>query len=228
LHTFDAVEGLGSRIVLASDAHPKLVGDFSDKLISRFVSGMVVQIDPPDRQTRLEILRQRARRMRLDLGEGVLESIADHLRGSVRELEGALTKLAALSALSGRTLDAQAAVSALSEHLARTGSAVTLGEIETNVATFFGVTPADLHSSRRTRTVTAARMVAMFLARRHTQMSFPEIGRAMGKNHSSVVLAVQKMEKLLADEGAVIWQTPMGRRSMPAGELVELLTGQIL
>ncbi|MBS3733648.1 MAG: chromosomal replication initiator protein DnaA [Phycisphaerae bacterium] len=227
LHTFDAVEALGSRIVLASDAHPKLVGDLSEKLISRFVSGMVVQIDPPDRQTRMEILKRGARRMRLHLADGVLAMVADHLHGSVRELEGALTKLAALSALSGAAVDVRSAMAAMSEHLARTGSAVTLDGIESNVATFFGITPADLHSSRRTRTVASARMVAMFLARRHTQMSFPEIGRAMGKNHSSVVLAVQRMEKLLAEGGEVLWQTPMGRRSMPATELIDLLTGQI-
>ncbi len=227
LHTFDAVEAMGSRIVLASDAHPKLVGDFSDKLISRFISGMVVKVDPPDRDTRLEILRRRALRMNLRMEEGVLEMVAEHLRGSVRELEGSLTKLAALSALSSRPVDLATATNALSEHMARAGCAITLGGIEATVAAFFGVTPADLHSSRRTRTVASARMVAMFLARRHTQMSFPEIGRAMGKNHSSVVLAVQRMEKLLAESGDVLWTTPVGRRSMPAEELIELLTQQI-
>jgi len=104
---------------------------------------------------------------------------------------------------------------------------LTLGEIEDVVAAYFGITPADLHSSRRTRTVSTARMVTMFLARRHTQMSYPEIGRFMGKNHSSVVLAVQRLDKVLADDGSVTWMTPMGARSMPAKQLLALLSEQI-
>jgi chromosomal replication initiator protein len=116
---------------------------------------------------------------------------------------------------------------AMSDHLARTGSALTLSDIEAAVATFFGITPADIHSSRRTRTVSAARMVAMFLARRHTQMSYPEIGTFMGKNHSSVVLAVQRMEQLLARGQDVGWNAPAGPKAMKASELVELMTRDI-
>jgi chromosomal replication initiator protein len=246
LHTFDAIDGRGSRIVLASDAHPKLVGDFNEQLISRFSSGMVVKIDLPDPRTRLEILRRLAGRMKLPVAEEVLEYIGMHIRGSVRELEGALIKLAAVSALGGaedrararggktghakaaaaRQIDLQEATQVLAEHLARTDSAITLGDIEAASAAFFGITPADIHSTRRTRTVSVARMVAMFLARRHTQMSFPEIGRAMGKNHSSVVLAVQRMEKALAEKSELAWMTPMGRKAMRADKLLELLTEQ--
>jgi len=227
LHTFDAIYSHGSRIVMASDAHPKLVGDFNDQLVSRFISGMVVKIDLPEQATRVEILRRRAAAMKLSVGRGVLEYIAVHVRGSVRELEGALVKLAALSALSGRPVDTAAAADALAEQLARTDSAVTLGDIENAASAFFGITPADIHSTRRTRTVTVARMVAMFLARRHTQMSFPEIGRATGKNHSSVVLAVQRMEKLLAAKGNLVWTAPAGEKSMPAENVLELLTDEL-
>lgn len=227
LHTFNAIESAGRQVVLASDAHPRMVGDFNEQLLSRFLSGMVVKIDVPEQQTRLEILQRRARARGLEPAEGVLEYIAMHIRGSVRELEGTLVKLSALSALEGGRLSLEMARDALSDHLARTDSAVTLGDIESIVAIFFGITPADIHSSRRTRTVSTARMMAMFLARRHTAMSYPEIGRFMGKNHSSVVLAVQRMEAALEDGKDLQWTAPAGRKSMPAKVLLDLMEGQI-
>lgn len=226
LHTFNAIQSAGKRIVLASDAHPKLVGELNEQLVSRFVAGMVVKIDPPDRPLRMKILLRRAKAMGLDVKREVLDYIAVHIRGSVRELEGVLFKLAALSALSKSAVTLAEAGEALADHLARTDSAITLGDIEATVAAFFGISPADLHSTRRTKTVSAARSAAMFLARRHTRMSFPEIGRAMGKNHSSAILAVQRMEKALAGNGEIAWLSPMGPKAMPARKLVTLLTEQ--
>jgi chromosomal replication initiator protein len=227
LHTYNAIESLGKQIVLASDVHPRMVGELNEQLTSRFLSGMVVKIDAPDQDTRMKILQQRARKMKLVVEPDVLEYIAAHVRSSVRELEGTLVKLAALSALGNGRVTLEMATDALAEHLARTDGAVTLGGIEAVVAPYFGITPADLHSSRRTRTVSLARMVAMYLARRHTQMSFPEIGRFMGKNHSSVILACKRFDKLLVDGADVKWNTPGGTRSMPAATLLELLTEQI-
>ncbi|MCK4276220.1 MAG: chromosomal replication initiator protein DnaA [Phycisphaerae bacterium] len=226
LHTFNAIQTAGNQIVMASDAHPRLLGDLIEQLVNRFVAGIVVKIDAPDRATRLEILRRRARKMKLQVPRAVLEYIAAHIKGSVRELEGALIKLAAMSALEGGKVKIELAREALADHLARTDSAITLGDIEAVGGAFFGITPADLHSTRRTRTVSVARMVTMFLARRHTRMSFPEIGRFMGKNHSSVVLAVKKMESLLAAGGTLTWMTPLGTRSVRAKEVVELLQEQ--
>ena len=226
LHTFNAIQSAGRRIVLASDAHPRLVGEMNEQLVSRFVAGMVVKIDPPDSKLRMKILRRRAKVMRLDVKKDVLEYIARHIRGSVRELEGAMFRLGAASALSQSPITLAEASEALADHLARTDSAITLGDIEATVAAFFGISPADLHSTRRTKTVCAARTIAMFLARRHTRMSFPEIGRAMGKNHSSVILAVQRMEKKLAEDGEVAWLSPMGPKTAGARKLLMLLTEQ--
>jgi chromosomal replication initiator protein len=226
LHTYNAIESAGNQIVMASDAHPHLVGDLKEQLVSRFMAGMVVKIDPPDQVTRVAILRRRARMMKLHAPHDVLEYIAMHIRGSVRELEGSLIKLAALSALENGRVTLELATEAMADHLARTDSALTLGDIEAAAGTFFGITPADIHSTRRTMTVSAARMVAMFLARRHTRMSYPEIGKFMGKNHSSAVLAVQRMEKLIADGGRLEWMTPAGPKSMPASKVLELLTEQ--
>ena len=227
LHTFNAIESAGKQIVMASDAAPRLVGELNEQLVSRFAAGMVVKIDSPDLAMRMDILRRKAAGMKIQADDAALEYVARHVRGSVRELEGALIKLMALASLENRPVTAQMAANAMAEHLARTDSAVTVGDIEAASAAFFGITSADIHSSRRTRTVSVARMAAMFLARRHTQMSFPEIGQCMGKNHSSVILAVQRMEKLLATKGQVRWMSPLGPKSMPAEKLIELLNEQI-
>jgi len=226
LHTFNAIETAGRRIVLASDAHPHLVGALNEQLVSRFVSGMVVKVDAPDTETRLSILMRKARQMKLKVDHEVLQYVADHIHGSVRELEGALTKLAALSALEGAPVGLEFARSALADHLSRTDSAITLGHIEATVSAFFGITPADIHSSRRTRTVSTARMICFFLARRYTQMSYPEIAQAMGKNHSSAVLAVQRMQRVLDAAGELKWTGPMGGKSMLASRLLEMLSEQ--
>ncbi len=227
LHTFNAIASGGKRIAMASDAHPRMVGELNEQLVSRFMAGMVVKVSNPDQALRREILRRRCGQLKLHVPAEVLDYLAAHIRGSVRELEGSLLKLSAVAALAGGEVTLAMAAESLADHLARTDSAVTLGDIEAAAAAYFGITVADLHSSRRTRTVCVARMLAMFLTRRHTQMSYPEIGNFMGKNHSSVVLAVQKMEQLLAANGSIEWMTPMGTKTMPAAQLVSLLWEQI-
>lgn len=227
LHTFNTIDTAGKQVIMASDAHPKLVGQFTEQLVSRFLSGMVVKIEPPDRATRVEIIRRRAASLRVIVPEEVLDYIAMHIRGNVRELEGTLIKLTALAGLNDSPITLDLATEALAEYLAHTGSALTLGDIEVTVTAYFAITPADLHSSRRTRTVSLARMIAMTLARRHTQMSYPEIARFMGKNHSSVVLAVQRMEKLLGENGTCTWMTPAGPRSANARVLFKTLQDQL-
>ena len=227
LHTFNAIEAAGKQIIMASDTHPRLVGDLNDQLISRFMSGMVVKVDAPDTETRRSIIHRKASQLNVDLPDNVTEYIVRHIRGSVRELEGTMVKLSAIASLGNENITLELTRHALADHLARTDSATTLGDIEAVVATFFGITPADIHSSRRTKTVSVARMIAMFLARKRTSMSFPEIGRFMGKNHSSVVLAVQKLQKILAKDDDLVWTTPMGTKSMSADELVNMLDEQI-
>jgi chromosomal replication initiator protein len=227
LHTFNAIEAAGRRVVLASDAHPHMVGELNAQLSSRFIAGMVVRVDPPDEEMRLEVLRRKARELKLQIDPEVLGYVARHIRSSVRELEGAAFKLAAMADLAEKPVTLQTAREALGDFLARTDSALTLGDIESATSAFFGVTPADIHSSRRTRTVSTARMVTMFLARRHTPMSYPEIGRFTGKNHSSAVLAVKRMEAAL-DAGADLkWNTAAGSQSMPAADIVRRLNQEL-
>lgn len=219
LHTFNAIDAARKHVVLASDSHPKLIGQFNEQLVNRFVAGMVVRVEVPDFDMRCQILRRRAAAITAKpVPEEVIAYIAQNLTANVRELEGALLKLVMFSTVSHQPLTLSLARQALSEHLHRTQRVLGLEEIDQTVAMYFGLTPADLHTSRKTRTIALARGIAMYLARKHTDMSFPEIGRSMGnKNHSTVILANRRIEQMIqADEVA--------RRQTPAGVQEEKLT----
>lgn len=228
LHTFNAIDSAAMRIVMASDAHPKMIGDLSDSLVNRMVAGMVVRIERPDFQTRCEILRRRAAAMHHQIPETVIHYIAEKVQSNVRELEGCLLKLVAFASLLKTPITPALAQQALEEHLARTGKILTVGDIELTVATFFGLTPADLHSSRKSRTVALARNIAMHIARQRTDLSFPEIARLMGnKNHTTVLLACRRIRGILDADGEVTWQSAAGSQSGRLGELIERLEGQL-
>ena len=229
LHTFNAIEALGKHVVLASDSHPKLIGQFSEQLLNRFIAGMVVRIDVPDFHMRCEILRRRARvASRMPVPEDVIQYIAQHLQANVRELEGALLKLVMFSTVSRQPITLSLARRALADHLQRTQRALGVDEIDQAVATYFGLTPADLHTSRKTRTIALARGIAMYLARKHTELSYPEIGRFMGnKNHSTVILANRKIEQLLAADEVVQRQTASGMQSERLADIIAKLEEQL-
>jgi chromosomal replication initiator protein len=206
LHTFNAINAAGKQVVMASDSHPKGIGQFNNSLIDRFISGMVVQIDKPDKETRSTIIHARAKVLGHDLSDSVVDVIAEKIRGNVRELEGAILKLFAYSSLCNKPVNLEIAEKVIREfsHLDR--GELRISEIEAVVAEYFGVTPADVRCSKRTRTVSLARAVAMYLARKHTPMSFPEIGKYLGnKNHSTVLLACKKIDQQLSINLEVCW-----------------------
>jgi chromosomal replication initiator protein len=224
LHTFNALHTAGMRVVMASDVHPRLIGDLSESLVNRMMSGMIVRIERPDFQTRCEILRRRTAGTHQHVPDTVISYIAERGQSNVRELEGCLLKLLAYAALTGAPITPAMARQALEDHLNRTGKILTVSDIELSVATFFGLTPADLHSSRKSRTVALARNIAMHIARTRTDLSFPEIGRMMGnKNHTTVLLACRRIAKGLADDVESTWQTAGGMQSARLRDLVSRL-----
>ncbi|MCD4830622.1 MAG: chromosomal replication initiator protein DnaA [Anaerohalosphaeraceae bacterium] len=224
LHTFNTIDMAGKKIVLASDAHPKMIGQLCERLVSRFVSGMVVKINSPDFKMRCRICSQRAEAMNRHLPEKVIAYIAENVRNSIREIEGALLKLTAYSSLCGQDITIAMAKEVLAEHLSRTDPIVHISDIESAATTFFGITPADIHSSKKDRTVSTARSFSMYLARKCTKMSFPEIGRLMGnKNHATVILACRKIEGLLERNADVNWQSPNGNKIVPARDILAQL-----
>lgn len=228
LYTFNSICSDGRQVVLASDAHPKLIGSLSESLVSRFISGMVTKVEAPDFEHRVRILQQRCRHMKWDVPAPVLEYVAEKAHTNIRELEGALLKLMAFANIAHQPLTLALAQQALQDHLSRCGPIIRLSDIESVSAIYFGLTPADLHTSRKTRTIALSRAVAMVLARRHTTMSFPEIGRLMGnKNHSTVILACAKMNRILEQDGDVRWSTAAGEQTAKLRPILEQLEEQL-
>jgi chromosomal replication initiator protein len=224
LHTFNSIDLAGKQVVLASDAHPKEISQLCDKLVNRFVSGMVVRMDAPDFEMRCRICTQRAKSMTLNLSQEVIEYVAGSISANVRELEGALIKLAAFASLSGQKISLAVARQVLAEHIARTDPVVHSSDIASTAAAFFEVSVADIHSAKKDRTISLARSFGMYLTRRFTKMSFPEIGRAFGnKNHATVILACRKIENALKGNDEMKWRTKQGFRLANAKDILDSL-----
>ena len=214
LHSFDAIQLSGARLALASDNHPKLIRQFSEQLVSRCMRGMVVEVRPPDTQTRIRVIRSLASSRGLSLVNGVIDMLAQHCCGSVREIEGTLTKLHALANLAqeNRAGDegndrrvGHALLNKLIHAEPQTPRRIVrFATIQDAVCHTMRVSPAQLAGSSRERVVVLARSLAVHLARRMTTMSCPEIAGQLGRrHHSTVVNAVQRVKKMLADSAQV-------------------------
>jgi len=241
LHTFNTINLAGKQVILVSDAHPKMIGQLSEKLVNRFVSGMVVKIDAPDLQTRCEICRRFAlRMMNTTLGgpesarsgampDSVIRFVAERVRTNVRELEGAVLKLIAYASLQNEPLSQPMAEAVLAEHIERCDPMVHVTDIEAAVGAYFGVTGANLHSAKKGRTVSLARHFSMYLTRKHTSMSSSEVGRYMGnKNHATVLVACKKVEEMLQRDAEVNWEGPSGNKVAQAKAILAHLEDSIV
>jgi chromosomal replication initiator protein len=201
LHTFNALVADGAPIVLTSDQHPRQIAKLTDELATRFLGGMVVKLDAPDPSTRRAILKAKAAARGVIVPESVLAFVADHLRASVRELEGALHSLIAHASMTGKKLDLALARTALRDTIRHTARAVALKDVERAVCQLFSIEPDALKADNRARAVAYPRMVAMYLARKHTGAAYSEIGRFFGgRNHSTVISAEKKVKGWLLDE----------------------------
>ncbi len=201
LHTFNALVADGVPIVLTADQHPRQIVKLTDELATRFLGGMVVKLEAPDPAARRAILKAKAAARGVILPEGVLAYVADHLRASVRELEGALHSLIAHATLTGKKLDVALAKAALRDTIRHTARAVALKDVEKAVCQLFSIEPDALKADNRARAVAYPRMLAMYLARKHTGAAYSEIGRYFGgRNHSTVISAEKKVHGWLRDE----------------------------
>jgi chromosomal replication initiator protein len=221
LHTFNQVDAHGKQIVLASDCAPKQIQALSDQLSSRFISGMVLRVDSPDLPTRLEILRRRAAKNGWHVGDAVLMHIARTATSSVRELEGMLLQVVAgIDLINQGQGGAQDVLASLRERTAMKGP-VPVERIVAAVAGHFALAEAVITGIGRDKIVCAARALTMHLARQHTGMSYPEIGRALGhKNHSTVIAACQRVEAMLSGGELLCWNTPTGPRHQAIADIL--------
>jgi len=205
LHTFNSVGMDGAKVLLASDEPPSRIRQFSKELVSRFSSGMVVRLERPDREMRLAILGRLAERRGVPLSDGGANLLADRCDGSARELEGALARVEAVQRLESPGQEATALIDAAFVERAlgeadavRPRRPVRVDHIVDHVSEAMGVEVSEVMGQSRHRRVVLARSMAAYLCRDLTNLSFPEIARAMGRpNHSSVVTAHRRMEKAI-------------------------------
>jgi len=228
LHTFNAFDLANRQVVMASDCHPKMLNEIQDPLVNRFVAGMIARMSSPDRNTRVEILRHKAAQMGTRIADDVLTLLAQHVAGSVRELEGALIRVVAYASLDKRPITLSLAQEAMAEHISAGESRIHLDTIIDTACRFFGVPKSEIIGRRRTRSFTLPRQFAMYLMRQLTPLSFPEIGRHMGgKNHTTVIAACRRVEKMLQDNQQVTWHDGAIKQQMTATDLVHALEDRL-
>jgi chromosomal replication initiator protein len=194
-HTFNALYDAHKQIVVTSDRPPKEIPTLEERLVSRFEWGLVVDIQPPDLETRIAILQHKAERSSLDIPQDVLLFIAKNVKSNVRELEGSLIRLMAHSSLSDSDISIELAEEVLKNILTTETVRVTVDRIQNEVATEYGVTVEGLKSRKRTKTLTVPRQIAMLLCRQLTDLPLVEIGQAFGgRDHTTVIHACDKVE----------------------------------
>ena len=199
-HTFNALYEENKQIVITSDRHPKYIPTLENRLVSRFEWGLVTDIQPPDLETRIAILRKKAMMDKLDqVDDEVLTFIASKVSTNIRELEGALVRILAYASLYGRTVSVALAEEVLKDILLDAAyREIPIELIQHEVCRYFGISKADLVGSSRSKNFAYPRQVAMYLSRELTDESLPKIGRAFGgRDHSTVMHATAKISNLI-------------------------------
>jgi len=196
-HTFNALHGQEKQIVITSDRPPKALVTLEERLRSRFECGLAADIQPPDYETRVAILRSKSERMGRSIPDEISETIARRVQSNIRELEGSLTRVLALSDLSNLPLDGKLVEVALADLIPKPSS-INPQEVMSQVANAFGVTVQNLMGADRRQEVVLPRQIAMYLLREEANYSLPKIGEAMGgRDHTTVMYACQKVTDML-------------------------------
>ncbi len=200
-HTFNDLYESRKQIVVSSDCSPKEIPEIEERLRSRFEWGLIADIQPPDFETRVAILKKKAALERVRLGDDVAYLIAGRVKSNIRELEGSLTRMIAFCALTGREMSVDLAQEVLGELWGEEEKIITIDQIQRTVGDFFGVKVSDLKAKNRTKAVAFPRQIAMYLSRQLTHASLSEVGRAFGgKDHTTVLHAVDKVRALLQED----------------------------
>ncbi|WP_312490693.1 chromosomal replication initiator protein DnaA, partial [Sphingomonas sp.] len=197
LHTVNELVSAGKRLVISADRSPQSLDGVEPRIIGRLGAGLVADIKAPDLTLRRTILNRKVADLPEVVPNDVLDLLASRIRGNIRELEGALNRVVAYAQLTGDKIDLEFAVATLGEVLRGAQRRITIDEIQKLVSRHFELKPLDLVSARRARAIARPRQIAMYLAKRLTTRSLPEIGRKFGgRDHSTVIYAVRKIEEL--------------------------------
>lgn len=196
-YAFNALAEAKKQIIITCDTYPKDIDGLEERLISRFDWGLTVQIEPPETEMRVAILKKKAEASRIDLGDDVAFLIAKHLRSNVRELEGALNRVLAFARFHNRPITLDVAKDALKDIIGATNRQISLELIQKTVADYYKIKVADMYSQKRTRAIARPRQIAMWICRELTAHSLPEIGEAFGgRDHTTVLHACRTVVDL--------------------------------
>ncbi len=203
-HTFNALYHADRQIVVTSDVYPQQIKEMEERLVSRFQWGLVADIQAPELDTRIAILKKKAEQESIDLSDDVALLIAQHVQSNVRELEGTLLRLAVKAELTRRNIDMEFARDALGAQIPLLEKQTTVEDIQRAACDYFNIRLSDLKSHRRHRAVSFPRMVAMYVCRQRLKLSYPELGdRFGGKDHTTVMSAVRKIGGLVESDEQV-------------------------
>ncbi|MBF0248724.1 MAG: chromosomal replication initiator protein DnaA [Alphaproteobacteria bacterium] len=214
-HTFNALVDQGRQIVISADKSPSALEGIEERLKSRLNCGLVADIHATTYELRLGILQSKAERTGVTVPQKVMEFLAHKITSNVRELEGALNRVAAQASLVGRAITLETAQEVLHDLIRAHDRRVTIEEIQKKVAAHFNIRTSDMHSARRARSVARPRQVAMYLAKQLTSRSLPEIGRKFGgRDHTTVMHAVKKVEELRESDATFAEDVELLRRML--------------
>jgi chromosomal replication initiator protein len=200
-HTFNSLYEARAQMIITCDRFPKEIEGLEDRIRSRLGWGLAVDIKPADLETRVAILKSKAEQVDADVPDDVAFFIAERFKSNIRELEGALKRVVAHARFTGQSITQEFARQALKELLAVQDKPITIDNIQKLVAEYFKIRVADLLSSRRTRSITRPRQIAMALSKLLTRHSLPEIGNAFGgRDHTTVLHACRKIEELRSED----------------------------
>ncbi len=200
-HTFNDLYESRKQIIVSSDCSPKEIPEIEERLRSRFEWGLIADIQPPDFETRVAILKKKAALERVRLTDDVAYLIASRVKSNIRELEGSLTRMIAFCALTGREMSVDLTQEVLGELWGEEEKIITIEQIQRKVCDLFGIRLSDLKAKTRTKAIAFPRQIAMYLARQLTHASLAEVGRAFGgKDHTTVLHAVDKVQALLQED----------------------------
>ena len=195
-HTFNALHEDGKQIILTSDQPPRDIKTLEDRLKTRFEWGLIADIQPPDPELRVAIIKKKADQIGIQISDEVLEFLAENLRSNIRQIEGAVRKLSAIGFVYGKVITMDVARSCIDELLGGAEPVnVTVDKIFTAVYKKYGIKKEDILGERRTKDIAQARHIAIYLIRTITDMSFPGIGKILNRNHTTIISSIDTVEK---------------------------------
>ncbi len=195
-HTFNALYDAHKQIIISSDRHPKEISTLEERLISRFGWGLITDIQPPDLETRVAILKKKLENEQVQVAEDVILFIAENIKTNIRELEGALVRVIAFSIIEKKPITLEFAQEVLKDMVAAVKKKISLDDILNVVAQHFSISVADIKAKKRSKTYLIPRQIAIYLARELTDMSLPELGIAFGgKDHTTILHSYNKIKK---------------------------------